>query len=63
MMRNEIYLSKKFPEIQSPFITILRCLCNMFLVFVYEEDKVDKLRNGLKGVIQGIMMEVPKSAR
>lgn len=63
MMRNEIYLSKKFPEIQSPFITTLRCLCNMFLVFVYEEDKVDKLRNGLKGAIQGIMMEVPKSAR
>lgn len=59
MMRNEIYLARKFPEIQSPFITTLRCLWQVCLVFIYEEDKFAKLKNGLKGVFRGMTMNIP----
>lgn len=59
MMRNEIYLARKFPEIQSPFITTLRCFWQICLVFIYEEDKFSKLKNGLRGVLKGVTMKIP----
>lgn len=63
MTRNYIYLARKFPEVQSPFIATLRCLWHICLVFIYEEDKFAKLQNGIKGVISGLKMKVPISGR
>jgi len=61
MTRNEIYISKKFPQFQ-PFIkTILKCLWTTFLVLIYEGDKVKKLWNGVHGIMDGIFMKNQRS--
>lgn len=63
MMRNEIYLARKFPEIQSPVRTTVHCLWQICLVFIYEEDRFAKLKNGLVGIFRGLIMKVPISTR
>lgn len=63
MVRNEIYVARKFPEIQSPFHTIVHCLWQIFLVLIYEEDKLAKLRSGLKGLFAGMIMDIPANTQ
>ncbi|WP_317303153.1 glycosyltransferase [Acidaminococcus timonensis] len=60
MTRNEIYISKKYPQYQSPIKTTLRCLWTTFLVLIYENDKVNKLYDGLHGILDGIFMKPTK---
>lgn len=63
MMRNEIYLARKFPEIRSLFRTMVHCLWQIGLVFLYEGDKVAKLENGLKGIFKGLLMPIPTDTK
>lgn len=63
MMRNVIYLARKFPEIQSPARTLIHCIWNICLVFIYEDDKFAKLQNGLKGIFKGLTMKIPTNDR
>lgn len=63
MMRNKIYLARKYPEIQSSFSTMIHCLYEIFLVFIYEEDKFAKLKNGLRGILKGFTIKIPTDNR
>lgn len=63
MTRNEIYLARKYPEIQSSFRATIHCLYQICLVFIYEEDKIAKLKSGLKGIIKGFEMKIQKNNR
>lgn len=60
MTRNEMYLARKFPEYQSPFNTLLRCLWIILLILIFEDDKFNKLSKGMQGLFKGIIMKVPQ---
>lgn len=60
IVRNEIYMARKFPKMQSPLRTTLRCIYYIGLIFIYEDHKIAKLCNGTKGLVSGWKMRIHK---
>lgn len=57
MTRNGIYLARKHKE-KSLVASIYRELRDMFIVLIFEKDKIEKLKSSLKGFSDGLKMPV-----
>lgn len=57
MSRNLVYLSKKHPQYISFCNAIGRVLYRTIVVFIYEDNKIEKLIASLKGLLDGMKME------
>lgn len=55
--RNGIYLARKHKE-KSLVASIYRELRDMFIVLIFEKDKIEKLKSSLKGFSDGLKMPV-----
>lgn len=56
MARNSIYLSRKYPEEISLCHVLLAQLIRLVLILLYEKDKKRKLKNRVRGIMDGYKM-------
>lgn len=52
--RNTIYLAKKHPEHGTVANTVGRCLYHTLITFIYEDQKMKKLKENIRGIHDGI---------
>lgn len=58
MVRNGIYIAKKHKKSLNIFRELLKEVRGIILVLLYENDKLKKLKYGIKGLIEGLFMQI-----
>ena len=58
IVRNDIYVARKHRKILSLSRVVLRQIRNIFIVFLFEDQKIKKLAWGVKGLIAGLLMPI-----
>ena len=60
MARNQIYVARKYPEEFSMYKQLKKELKKIWLVILFEENKWEKCKARIRGVKDGIRLDIKK---